>query len=391
MAAVATLATDVAVLGGGPSGCATALSLARSGYLVVLIERSEYQSYRPGETLPPEIREPLVTLGVWTRFLADNHSPSFGIHSAWSQDCLCRNDFIFNPYGPGWHVDRQRFDAMLSHAAEDAGVLVCRGGQRTRVTEGAAGLWHITVAGADEPRSWRSRFVVDATGRVAAFARAQGATRISYDQLVGLVRFLSGKDAEGNRGSHTVVEALEDGWWYRAPCPTARCVLAYMTDADLYARGLEQSTTYWHDRLQRAQHTLSGLANHALEPEPLVFSANSSLLDRIAGWNWLAAGDAAAAFDPLSSQGVYRALSSGILAAKSLHQSWAGNKRALEHYVTDVCDNFATYLAQRDLLYSQESRWSNSTFWQRRATSRQKLLARLSIRFVRATQQEGML
>ena len=47
---------DIAVVGGGPAGAATALCLARSGWRVaVLLERQSFDRPAAGETLPPEI------------------------------------------------------------------------------------------------------------------------------------------------------------------------------------------------------------------------------------------------------------------------------------------------------------------------------------------------
>ena len=45
---------DVIVVGGGPAGCSTALALARTGIAVTILERSRYEAFRVGETLPPE-------------------------------------------------------------------------------------------------------------------------------------------------------------------------------------------------------------------------------------------------------------------------------------------------------------------------------------------------
>ena len=128
---------DVIVVGGGPAGSATALALARRGCAVVVIERSDFKEIRIGETLPPAIKSLLAKLGVWERFLQENHSLSFGIHSAWGRPALYANYFIFNPYGNGWHVDRSRFDAMVAQAAENAGVHVLRGAQLISIQERA--------------------------------------------------------------------------------------------------------------------------------------------------------------------------------------------------------------------------------------------------------------
>ncbi|MDQ4070678.1 MAG: FAD-dependent monooxygenase, partial [Actinomycetota bacterium] len=112
---------DVAVVGGGPAGGAAAIVLAAHGARVVLLERSGYDGARIGETLPPEVRLPLERLGVWDRFQDGGHLPSPGIVAAWGGPEPYANDFILNPYGCGWRVDRNRFDSMLAAAAEQAG------------------------------------------------------------------------------------------------------------------------------------------------------------------------------------------------------------------------------------------------------------------------------
>jgi len=112
---------DVVVAGGGPAGAVAALELSRRGFRVALIEQSAYDNFRVGETLPPQIRSPLMELGVWERFLSSEPMESYGIRSAWETQAARHRDFLNNPYGCGWHVDRARFDAMLAGAAAEAG------------------------------------------------------------------------------------------------------------------------------------------------------------------------------------------------------------------------------------------------------------------------------
>lgn len=357
---------DVVVIGGGPAGAAAALALARGGLSTMVVERSTYGNARPGETLPPSIEEPLARLGVWERFVGEGHLPSYGTASAWGADRLRDRDFIFDPRGYGWHVDRGRFDAMLASAAEAAGARVHRGARLASCARERSGGWRAKIQSQGESFDIRARFVVDATGRASSFARRQGAKRVSYDQLVGVARFLS-PAASGQQASQmTLVEAVPVGWWYSAPLPDGRLSIALMTDADLYAEGERVSEDFLRRQLQDAAHTRSRAGSYLWDAPRLVFTADSSMLDRAAGESWLAVGDAASTIDPLSSQGIQRALWSGLGAAKAIAGHLGGSARALSDYADRVGRSFESYLKARRQFYLMEGRWPGSTFWVRR-------------------------
>ncbi len=359
---------DVAVLGGGPAGAAIALELVNHGYSTVVIERSDYRGARIGETLPPAVRPLLASLGIWDRFLAQKHCPSFGIRSAWGGDDLHDNDFIFNPYGAGWHVDRTRFDAMLARCAEEVGATVYRDARLLSCENDKCGDWKIELAHGDRRHRLKSKCLVDATGRASYAARKQGARRLKWDRLIAIVSFLSLPSHESPLDSSTLIEAVEDGWWYSAALPDCRLVLAFMTDADLYARERKQSSGYWLRKLQRTTHTKSRVKDFVLTFGLQIVSANSSRLDRVANGNWLAIGDAAMAFDPLSGQGVFKALQSALRAAESIEKYWTGNNSALRDYAVAVKRDFDSYFLMRGAFYARERRWPQSVFWQRRSS-----------------------
>ena len=57
---------------------------------------------------------PLVALGVWDEFLTAGHLPAAGNHAYWGEDTGRHKDFLCNPYGDGWHIDRSRFTSCCS-------------------------------------------------------------------------------------------------------------------------------------------------------------------------------------------------------------------------------------------------------------------------------------
>jgi flavin-dependent dehydrogenase len=81
---------------------------------------------------------------------------------------------------------------------------------------------------------------------------------------------------------------------------------------------------------------------------------------------WLAAGDAALAFDPLSSQGLYNALYSGMKAGQAIVAALAGDDSALARYAGRLEQIRAHYLARRRAVYESEGRWADAEFWRQR-------------------------
>jgi flavin-dependent dehydrogenase len=98
----------------------------------------------------------------------------------------------------------------------------------------------------------------------------------------------------------------------------------------------------------------------------VVRAAPSYLLDRVAGARWLAVGDAAAAYDPLSAQGIHKALADGLKAAETIAAALASDTDIAPAYAASIGDSFEEYRTNRNFFYRLETRWAGSSFWQRR-------------------------
>jgi flavin-dependent dehydrogenase len=356
---------DVLVVGAGPAGATAALNLAPTRRVVV-VERRPHIPPRIGESLLPAARRLLADMGLMASFEAEGHAPCYGNRSVWGAPEPIETDFLRDPDGPGWHLDRARFDAWLRRAA------VARGAQlltpaRIEALDRDGPTWQVSIACAAKHVRVTADVLIDAGGRAAAVARRLGARRRVHDRLV--CGWAHGQaDAAGRGAGFTFVEAAEDGWWYTAPLPGGRRVLAFHTDADLPAARVARDRQALLDRARSFGDLSSVLSqcSFVADGDCGFTSAHSAILEPCAGAAWLAAGDAALALDPLSAQGLFNALFTGLAAAEAADRHLFGAADALADYIQTVKNIWDAYDSQLAFWYGAERRWPNAAFWMRR-------------------------
>lgn len=352
---------DVLIAGGGPAGAAAARALALAGRSAMILEHAAGAGQRAGETVPPEIRPLLDELGLWQRFLAQRHLPSAGNLSVWGGPDLARHSNPFHPYGTGWHLDRSRFDALLAAAAEEAGADL-RPGCRVVAVEWDGDLWRVSARSAAGPFSLAARCLVDATGRSAALVRKLGGKRRFLDRLVARMGCFSPAADAQPIVPEVLVEAVEDGWWYSAPLPDGRMAVAFFSDT---APARADAAGAW-SMLEQAGSTRERLRRFAAPPEACIRSAASAVSEGPDVPRFLAVGDAALAWDPLSSQGILKGIESGLAAAAALDAELRGRPGALEGCRARLGRELDRYLELRAGYYGLETRWPASPFWRAR-------------------------
>jgi len=350
---------DVVVIGGGPAGTATALALHARGFATLVVEKTHYESPKPGETLFGDAQPILAALGVWDRFLSGRSITAATVVSVWGNADARARPPELNPYGPGWQLDRLWFDAMLAQAAEAAGALVYCGVRPTHVERVQTG-WRVTVRGATTTEAAvNARYLVDATGRATWLARRMRSGTRRVDRLVGIVATYARPPAAPS----LLVEAAPEGWWYSVPLPVSRGMAVYLTDADLVS-GRPRAAFFRAclEMTEQTRHRLGPLG----EPMIRVVPAQTSEQLSCVGDCWLAVGDAAYTLDPLSGSGICRALETGLRAAEAIAAGLRGKSSALAEYQLRETERFAAELRGRAYYYGLERRWPSSTFWGRR-------------------------
>lgn len=357
---------EVLIVGAGPAGAAAALNLAPFRQ-VILAERRAEPTPRIGESLAPAARRLLSDMGLLESFLTEGHEPWHGNRSVWGGPEPRETDFLRDPDGPGWHLDRPRFERWLRDAARLRGAdLLC-----------PASLVDVGHDG----RKWRARLktsagrlevaadlLIDAGGRTAPLARRVGGRLRKFDRLV--CAWVYGSDRGSVGRGLTYVEAAEDGWWYTAPLPRGRRVLAFHTDADLPPARAVRVREELRERAREAAGLSALLDDNGFVPEAEcgVTVAHSSMLEPCAGEGWLAAGDAAVGFDPLSSQGLLHALFTGLASAETAHSHLEGDAGAVPGYQKTMRGIVEVYRRRLYDHYAAESRWPEAAFWRRRRT-----------------------
>lgn len=332
-----------------------------------VLEAEPAVKLKAGETLPASIRPVLQQLGLPELLASGGHLPCYGNVAYWGSPQPATHEFLADVHGHGWHLDRIGFERQLRAAAIAAGV-DWRVGVRVVGLLAAEEGWELEVEENDGGRGLLpAAFVVDATGRSARIARWCGAHRISLDGLTGYFAMVEGVAREGIT-QHTYVEAVADGWWYAAAVPGERLAISFLSDADLHAGAL--TADFLSGKFAETVHLkalLQGLLPAGALQGYSVRPASTGCLDRISGFGWLAIGDAAFSYDPLSSYGIASALGGGLYAALAIRDLAAGDDAALDAYAKVQGHAFQTCVDMMAAHYRQEGRWGEGAFWARRS------------------------
>ncbi|MFC4351756.1 glycine oxidase maturase GoxB [Fodinicurvata halophila] len=361
----------IAVIGSGPAGAAACLTLAQLRRPVLWISPPDIPSERIGESLSPNARPLLKALGLETVIEGPEHRPSNALFSCWGSDHLSERSDALRLQGPGLVLDRPAFESQLRAAALATGLERWETNLESLQTD--KGCWHLRLGNGREASA---DFVIDCSGRKAVAGRRL-ARQQQDDQLVAAYAFLDQQDPDIAPTAATMIEAVAEGWWYGSLLPqrdsqAPRMVVARFSDPDLQPRGLTRDRAAWNRLIGETLYIQRWLesAGFAIGEPPNLASAATAWLERASGHTeeagWAAAGDAAAAFDPLSSHGLTTALWSGQQAAIAADSALKGDRQPLAEYTRTIARGVERFRQERKQVYAGEIRFRDRPFWRRR-------------------------
>lgn len=288
--------------------------------------------------------------------------------SAWGSERWAYQDALTNPEGGGWHVLRHRFDGALRRHASQLGVaLLPARVTGSRLVDGGRRVVLAHLPGA-QGAELTAHFIADATGRRALLARQLGVQRVRLSRQSAIVGWLRHPPSDVERTTRS--RSVHDGWWYTARVPQGARVIAFHGLPATIAT-LVKSPQLFVERCNGAKLLPYAFSTGDWLLPPRTSDASVLTGERVAGPGWIAVGDAALAFDPLSSQGVLFALYSGIRAAEAVvaQLQQPNTTRLLDEYASKVRSVLDANQRARHLLYSSELRFVDLEYWRRQRQS----------------------
>jgi menaquinone-9 beta-reductase len=306
---------DVAIVGAGPAGSAAAIGLAQRGYEVTLLDKQCFPREKLcGDFVNPINRPLFRELGVEEQVLAQPHAAVAGFRITTPSGRAAEVEFSRRGHETesGLGLRRAHLDQVLLQRAAELGATVYQG-RRIEKLQRTAGGWCLT---GDGEESWRGKVLIGADGRNSWVARQLGLYRRSTadGRAIGFQSRLQFSGAIGDKveihlfpGGYAGVVGLGDGTVNLCLAVDKRRLPRERGAEYLFAEVLPRNP-YLADILQR-----SARASELRSVYPVYFPPRRSIGERA-----LLVGDAARVSEPVTGEGIYFAMRSGLLAAKTI-------------------------------------------------------------------------
>lgn len=347
---------DVLVVGGGPSGAATALRLAALEYRVTLLEKRRTDRHKAcGDLLSQRATHELTQLGLLPGSAGAHELTGFrlrhGDHGV-ALDWPTRSDLPSSAFA----LRRSVLDPELRRLAAEAGATVEMGHEATVPLIDRGFVRGASVDVVDEAgervgqRDLAARFVVVADGANSAFGRALGTTRHRrwpYG-IAARTYFESPRHADRHCDAHLALRTADGdrvagyGWVIPLGDGTLNVGVGISSAGrdvigvnvlrllDTFTRSIADEWELDPDAQLK-------------EPTRLRLPLGGSVGPTM-GPTFLVVGDAGGLANPLNGDGVEAALVSARHAAAALDAALAGrSSTALQQYATDLRDDVAEY------------------------------------------------
>ncbi|MGH9120290.1 MAG: NAD(P)/FAD-dependent oxidoreductase [Acidimicrobiales bacterium] len=315
---MSALVADVAVVGGGPAGAAAAATLARAGRRVVLVDKARFPRDKfCGDGLTAGALRQLEALGLRPA-VVPSWQPIAEVVVRSPSGRTVRFDLPDD--GGIFAAAARRFDldAAVLDVARDAGAIVHDGRACVAVRQHDD---HVMLT-IDDLGELRSRYVIAADGMWSPVRKQLGAATPGYRGEWHAFRqyFVDVGSAAADRFFVWFEPDLLPGYAWSFPLPGGRANIGFGIRRDGGRVERVQDMARLWPALLRRPHIDEVLGPDARPEAPHRAWPIPARIDQVAltAGRALFVGDAAAATDPMTGEGIAQALQTGTLAARAI-------------------------------------------------------------------------
>lgn len=349
---------DICVLGAGPAGTSAALELLKLGFKVCILEKVEFPRSHVGICFSQSIFTIANFLGIEEAVSKSILWERKSILLKWQQQ-------LKEVEQPGIHVDRGILDFELLNLIRSKGATVYQPISQLSCIENDHD-WTVKFKCENKPIQIRAKFIVDATGRGGTINKTK---LIKYQP--NLLAIHATWKVRNQSSSDGYMEALPEAWSWGAYLGNNNVLLSVYTDATILKANNTTIENYYLDKIQQIE-SLQGIQLEALISKIEVCDASSHFDKNVVGDKYIKIGDAAFTVDPLSSQGVFIAISSAFCVSRvvrTILDATKDTKLAKEFYQSFIKDRVNSFKERIPLEYQKVSAFSESPFWKERSKS----------------------
>jgi len=313
---------DVAIVGAGPAGAATAMHLNRAGHKVVVVDRATFPRDKPcAEYLSPAAEPLLRDLGVLADLELTRPGRLRGFRIYAPHGRVLQGDFAGTRdsagkslFETGLVIPRLRLDAAIVNAARAEGITIREGWRLGQIAHEDDGTWLLTPTSDDAPL--RARLVIAADGLHSTIARRLGLHVPSRMRKIALVAHVRGITGLGDYGEMHVANRRYVGLAPMEPSSDGDlCNVAMVVDEKRDGRKLAgHPQAFLLEALETFPMIKGRLKNITFDRRTLTISRLSVHAKRLSDEGLLLVGDAAGYYDPFTGEGIYRALRGAEMA-----------------------------------------------------------------------------
>ena len=326
---------DVVVIGGGPAGSTTATLLAERGHRVVLLEKDSHPRFHIGESLLPANMPLFEKLGVAREIEAIGMEKLGATFVAPDIDRISGFKFAdaTDPSMPGaYQVRRSEFDEILFRRAAGA-VAQARENCRVREVDLGSRTSPPVVSATDSDggvHEYRTRFVVDATGRDTLLGNRLKMKRKNPEHNSAAIfgHFRNAKRDCGDLEGNIIIFWFDHGWFWFIPLKDGVTSVGAVVWPYYMKSRKKPVREFLMDTIALSPKLAERLVDAQLVEEPTATGNYSYECDSCQGENHVLVGDAYTFIDPVFSSGVMLAMNSGFAAADVVDARLKGEKVA---------------------------------------------------------------